>query len=84
MTDEELRLIVESNSRAVRAMLDQRETDRLNHEDIMRFLEETQRQLVQTRQGIANLVASLDDDRPTVLRKLNAIENKIARLLENQ
>lgn len=34
--------------------------------------------------GIANLLASLDSDRPTILRKLNAIENKVDRLLENQ
>jgi chromosome segregation ATPase len=34
--------------------------------------------------GIANLLASLDSDRPTILRKLNAIENKVDRLLDNE
>jgi phosphoglycerate dehydrogenase-like enzyme len=33
--------------------------------------------------GIANLLASLDSDRPTIFRKLNSIENKVDRLLES-
>ncbi|MGL5836787.1 MAG: hypothetical protein ACRC1Z_26685 [Waterburya sp.] len=97
MTDEELKLLVESNAlaiqaigqrvdsnaRAIQAMVEQRATDRLEHEERIRFLEETQRQLVQTQQGIANLVSSIDDDRPTVLRKLTIIESKIDQILEN-
>lgn len=78
MTDEELKLLVESNACtaafeweasptgdggqpelvqasvrhskrafAIQAMVEQRATDRLEHEERMRFLEETQRQLVQ-------------------------------------
>jgi hypothetical protein len=74
--------IVESNSRAIQAMMEQRATDRLEHEERMKFLEENQRQLIQTQRGIANLVASLDEDRPTVLRKLTAIENKVDSLIE--
>lgn len=31
--------------------------------------------------GIANLLTSLDSDRPTILRKLNTIEDKVDRLL---
>lgn len=57
--------IVESNSRLLQAMLEQRATDRLKreeekteHEERMRFLEENQRQLIQTQSGIANLVSS--------------------------
>lgn len=98
MTDEELRQLVESNSRVIQAMLEPRVTDRLQHEERLRqneeiirmhqvrigFLEENQRQIIQTQRGIANLVASLDDDRPTVLRKLNTIENKLDRIIENQ
>ena len=63
--------IVESNSRRIQAMLEQRATDRLEHEERMRFLEENQRQLIQTQRGIANLVSSLDEDRPTVCAKIN-------------
>ncbi len=80
--------IVESNARAIQGMLEQQATDRLKrkekveHERRMRFLEESQRQLIQTQQGIANLVASLDEDRPTVLRKLTAIENQVDSLID--
>ena len=52
---------------------------------------EERAQLRQATLGIANLLASLDSDvettaygRPTILRKLNAIENKVDRLLEQQ
>ena len=81
--------IVESNSRTIQGILEQQATDRLKreeektqHEERMRFLEENQRQLIQTQRGIANLVSSLDEDRPTVLRKLTAIENKVDTLIE--
>lgn len=86
---ERIEAIVESNSRAIQAMMEQQATDRLKreeekaqHEERMRFLEENQRQLIQTQRGIANLVSSLDEDRPTVLRKLTAIENKVDSLIE--
>ncbi|MEL6438075.1 MAG: hypothetical protein AAFQ80_02295 [Cyanobacteria bacterium J06621_8] len=79
---ERIEAIVESNSRAIQAMMEQRATDRLEHEERMRFLEESQRQLIQTQRGIANLVSSLNEDRPTMLRKLTAIENKIDALIE--
>ena len=81
--------IVESNSRTIQGILEQQATDRLKrqeekaeHERRVRFLEENQRQLIQTQQGIANLVASLDEDRPTVLRKLTAIENQVDSLID--
>ena len=81
--------IVESNSRTIQGILEQQATDRLKREEEkaehierMRFLEENQRQVIQTQRGIANLVSSLDEDRPTVLRKLMAIENKVDTLIE--
>jgi chromosome segregation ATPase len=46
--------------------------------------EQERAELRQATLGIANLLASLDEDRPTVFRKLNAIENKIDRLLEQR
>jgi hypothetical protein len=41
-------------------------------------------QLINVQSGIANLFTSLDEDRPTVLRKLTVIENKLDRLLEQE
>ncbi|WP_019503045.1 hypothetical protein [Pseudanabaena sp. PCC 6802] len=38
--------------------------------------------LAGTQEGIARLLSNLDEDRPTILRKLNVIENKVDRLLE--
>ena len=86
---QETERIVQSNARAIQGILEQQATDRLKreeekaeHEQRMRFLEESQRQLIQTQQGRVNLVASLDEDRPTILRKLMAIENKVDTLIE--
>ena len=90
MTDEQLKQLVESNSRAIQATIEQRATDKLEHEERiafleelsrqhqeqMRFLEETQRMVSQTQRGIANLVGSLDEDRLTVFRKLTTLRTK--------
>lgn len=90
-SNDELKQIVESNARTIQAMLEQQATERLRHEERMREHEEQMAklrrisiQLANTTSGIANLLASLDEDRPTILRRLMTIENKIDRLLENQ
>ena len=72
----------DSNARAIQAIIEQRATDRLEHEEKIEFLTENQRQIIQTQRGIANLISSLDEDRPTILRKLTTIENKIDALVE--
>ena len=72
----------DSNARAIQAMIEQRATDRLNHEARIEFLTENQRQIIQTQTGITNLVSSLDEDRPTILRKLTAIESKVDDIIE--
>ncbi|MGF1604616.1 MAG: hypothetical protein ACFCU8_21935 [Thermosynechococcaceae cyanobacterium] len=48
-----------------------------------RVLNEAMTRLAATQEGIARLLVSLDDDRPTILRKLNTIENKVDLLLED-
>jgi predicted nucleic acid-binding Zn-ribbon protein len=47
-----------------------------------RELREATLRLTRVQEGIANLLTSLDSDRPTILRKLSTIENKVDRLLE--
>lgn len=47
-----------------------------------RVLNEAMTRLAATQEGIARLLVSLDDDRPTILRKLNSIEGKVDQLLE--
>lgn len=75
VSQRETQAIVESNSRAIQAMLDQSATDRLNHEARMAKLESLS-------EGLVNMLISIDEDRPTILRKLNAIEQKTNSILD--
>jgi hypothetical protein len=87
MTPEELRQLVESNARTAQAMLDTMAEARLEREELregMIKLQEAVIRLADTQRGIANLLASLDDDRPTILRKLTTIENKLDQILEER
>jgi seryl-tRNA synthetase len=49
-----------------------------------RELNQAMIRLADTQEGIARLLSSLDEDRPTILRKLNTIEGKVDSLLERQ
>ena len=80
-SDEQL---TQSNSRAIQAMLEAQETERLRNEEYRREAALERAELRQAMIGIANLVSSLDSDRPTILRKLNTIENKVDRLLQRE
>lgn len=81
--------LLESSARSIQALAEAIATDRLNR---LEFQEEMQRitreaaeerdELRQATLGIANLLGSLDEDRPTIFRKLNAIENKLNQILE--
>ncbi|MEG4507740.1 hypothetical protein QUA81_30605 [Microcoleus sp. F6_B4] len=84
MTDEELKQLIESNARATQAMLDNMAEARLERQELREGMVQLQNavvQLINVQSGIANLLNSLDEDRPTVLRKLTTIENKLDRLL---
>ncbi len=84
MTDEELKQLIESNARVTQAMLDNIAEARLERQELREGMVQLQNavvQLINVQSGIANLLTSLDEDRPTVLRKLTTIENKLDRLL---
>jgi hypothetical protein len=88
ISQRETQEIVQSNSRALQAMLDQAATDRLRREEErveyesrIRLLENNNEILVRTQQGIATLLESIDDDRPTILSKLNKIDRKTDSIL---
>ncbi|PSR12781.1 hypothetical protein C8255_26105 [filamentous cyanobacterium CCP3] len=88
MTDPELRQLVESNARTAQAILEAMAEARLEREEArdqfyagMRRVDEAIQRLTTVQEGMINLLSSLDEDRPTVLRKLNSIENKVDRLL---
>ena len=87
MTDEELKLLIESNARTAQAMLDAMAEARFERQELregMVQLQNAVERLANVQEGIANLLVSLDTDRPTILRKLNTIENKVDRLLQQQ
>ena len=89
MTHEELKQLVESNARAIQAVSDNiaeltndiRLFTAENH-NAQREAQSERSELRQAMVGIANLISSLDSDRPTILRKLNSIEGKVDRILE--
>ena len=78
MEFQELQQIVESNSRAIQAILDVQ----AEAAEERRELREATLRLERVAEGIANLLSSLDHDRPTILARLSRIENKVNRLLE--
>ncbi|UBF24203.1 hypothetical protein K9N68_21100 [Kovacikia minuta CCNUW1] len=82
MTDEELKQLVESNARAIQAMLDARAEERQESQQRMDGLQDVLVRLTDLQAGMAQMLASLDEDRPTILRKSTSIENKVDQLLE--
>lgn len=88
---EETKAIANSNARAIQAMIEQQATDSLRREEEkaenerrIRLMEETQRDLANTSSGVVRLLAAMDEDRPTILRRLMTIENKVDRILERK
>jgi hypothetical protein len=75
--------IARSNGKAIQAMMERSETDRLRHEEIMAKHDEEIAELRTISRGLVNLLASIDEDRPTILRKLNTIENKTDAIIEH-
>lgn len=71
--------LVESNARAIQAQGDQI-ADLIQ---VQREAESERAELRAATLGIANLLSALDEERPTILRRLNSIENKLDRLLED-
>ena len=80
----ELQQIVESNAKAIQALTDDLAEFRLIMLEDHQQAAEERTELRQATIGIANLLSSLDEDRPTILRKLNAIENKVDLLLQRR
>jgi NCAIR mutase (PurE)-related protein len=85
---QETQEIVRSNSRSIQAMLDQAATDRLKREEEkaeyerrIQLLEANNEILANTQRGVVALLSSIDEDRPTIIRKLNTIEQKTDSIL---
>ncbi len=79
---EKIESLVESNARTIQAMLEMMATERLDHEESNQRLSDAIRRLTDLNEGVVNLLSHIDEDRPTILRKLSAIENKVDRLID--
>jgi hypothetical protein len=91
MTNEELQQIVQSNARAIQGILDAMAEERLENRErndridaTISRMDDAILKLTTLNQGIVNLLISLDEDRPTILRKLTAIENKVDQILNRE
>lgn len=62
---------IESNARAIQAMLDAQIEDRQKHEDFRSFVHETISRLTVVQEGVNRLLAALDEERPTILKKVD-------------
>jgi hypothetical protein len=80
----ELQQIVESNSRSIQALADRIAELILAQEEAQTEREELRQatlRIANLTEEMANLTASLDSDRPTILGRLSRIENKIDQML---
>lgn len=85
MTDKELKHLIESNAKTVQAMLDEMAEARQERQELREGMLQIQNavaQLANIQERISNLLISLDGDRPTILKKLSALETKLDRLLQ--
>lgn len=71
--------LVASNARAIEALSSQQSEAAEERQE----LREATLRAIDLAEGIANLTASLDTDRLTILGRLSRIENKVDRLLGN-
>jgi phage gp36-like protein len=87
----QVRQLTESNAKAIQALSDDiaeykltTEAKMEQNEARMRQVEEAMLRLDRVAEGLINITVSIDDDRPTMLRKLNSIENKVDRILQQR
>jgi two-component sensor histidine kinase len=85
MTDKELKHLIESNAKTVQAILDEMAEARQERQELREGMLQIQSAVVQLtniQERITNLLVSLDGDRPTILKKLSALETKLDQLLQ--
>lgn len=85
MTDKELKHLIESNAKTVQAILDEMAEARQERQELREGMLQIQNavaQLTNIQERITSLLISLDGDRPTILKKLSALETKLDRLLQ--
>jgi hypothetical protein len=78
----ETQSITQSIARGVQAMQDKALSDELKRDEEKAEHQAQMTELRHISQGLVNMLDSIDDDRPTILRKLNTIENKTDAIIE--
>ncbi|WP_414562104.1 MULTISPECIES: hypothetical protein [unclassified Anabaena] len=87
MNDKEIKQLMESNAKTAQAMLDEIADARQERQELregMVQLQNAMARLMNIQETMANLLVSLDGDRPTILKKLSAIEHKLDQLLPQE
>lgn len=82
----ETALLARSNAKSIQALGDHISELTYDVAELTEVAKQAAQERAELRQatiGIANLLSSLDNDRPTILRRLRSIEDKVDRLLEH-
>jgi cell division septum initiation protein DivIVA len=74
--------LARSIARGVQAMQDKALSDELRREEEKALHEAQMAELRDISRGLVNMLSSIDEDRPTILRKLNTIESKTDTIIE--
>jgi hypothetical protein len=72
----ETQLLVQSIARGIQAMQDKALSDELKRDEEKAEHQARMEKLERISEGLVNMLDSIDSDRPTILRKLNTIEDK--------
>jgi hypothetical protein len=72
----------DSNARTIQGILDARATERLEHEEKMAVMADAIQRLIRIEEAQNRMLAGIDENQPTILRKLTTIENKVDTLIE--
>ena len=72
----------DSNARTIQGILDARATERLEHEEKMAVMTDAIQRLIRIEEAQNRMPAGIDENQPTILRKLTTIENKVDTLIE--
>ena len=78
----ETQQIVQSIARGVQAMQEKALTDELKRDEERAEHQIRMQKLEDISAGLINMLASIDEDRPTILRKLNTIETKTDAIID--
>jgi septal ring factor EnvC (AmiA/AmiB activator) len=74
--------LAQSIARGVQAMQDKALSDELKRDEEKALHEAQMAELRDISRGLVNMLSSIDEDRPTILRKLNTIENKTDTIID--